>query len=87
MVGAGAWPRVHVVRTRLHRSAVLAVGVGLFIEWHFFPFAKDGSFGYFITHIHERHFELIMIALGGVFAFWFGIGRTPVRRQEPKTHA
>jgi hypothetical protein len=59
--------------------AILAVGLGLFTEWKFFPFIKDGSFNYFITHIHELiPVTLIMIALGGLCGYWFGIGRTTV---------
>ncbi len=64
-------------------SAILALGLGFFAEWRFFPFVKDGSFTYFVTHVHQlRPVSLLMIALGGVFAFWFGIGRTPVSRED-----
>ena len=64
-------------------SAILAVGLGFFTEWRFFPFIKDGSFTYFITHIHElTPVSLMMIALGGVCGYWFGIGRTAVSREN-----
>ena len=47
--------------------AILAVGLGLFTECKFFPFIKDDSFNYFVTHIHElTPVTLIMIALGGL---------------------
>ena len=64
-------------------SAILAVGLGVFVEWRFFPFVKDGSFTFFITHVHQlRPVSLLLIALGGVLAFWLGIGRTPVSRKD-----
>jgi len=54
---------------------VLAVVVGLFCEWRFAPFTKDGSLGFFLTHLHQlRPLTLIMLVLGGVFAFWFALG-------------
>jgi hypothetical protein len=56
--------------------ALSAVMLGLFIEWQFAPFMNDRSFGYFLTHIHKlKSMTLIMIAIGGVFGFWFGRGR------------
>src|ERR1041385_3143383 len=39
----------------------LAVCVGLFSEWHEFPFIADHSFGYFLTHLQElRGMTLLM---------------------------
>ncbi|REJ72520.1 MAG: hypothetical protein DWQ34_05305 [Planctomycetota bacterium] len=62
--------------------AVLAVGLGLFTEWRFLPFVKDGSFTYFIGHIHElKPVSLLMIGLGGVFGYWFGVGRRTAPRE------
>lgn len=81
-IGFGAFARE---RSTVHGvvSAILGVGLGFFVEWCFFPFRKDGSLTYFITHVHElRSVSLMMIALGGVFAYWFGIGRTPVNRED-----
>jgi hypothetical protein len=65
------------------QSKTLGIGCGLaalllgFItEWRFFPFIDDGSFTYFITHLHKlRAMTLIMIAIGGLSGFWFGMGR------------
>ena len=55
---------------------LVALLLGFFTEWRFFPFIKDGSFSYFITHVHNlKSVTLIMIALGGFFGFWFGMGR------------
>lgn len=60
-----------------------AILLGLCIEWQFAPFIKDDSFSYFMTHLHDlRPMTLIMIALGGIFGFWFGKGRERARPQE-----
>lgn len=53
----------------------LAVPLGLFTEWKCFPFATDESLGFFLAHLGHLHgMTLVMIALGAVFAFWFGRG-------------
>jgi len=50
---------------------VLALALGLFTEWRFAPFTIDGSLGYFLTHIHHlQPITLVMIAVGGLLAFW-----------------
>ncbi|TWU30223.1 hypothetical protein [Bythopirellula polymerisocia] len=55
---------------------VVAVLFGFFIEWQFAPFSSDDSFAYFITHVHSlKPMTLVMIAIGGLFGFWFGKGR------------
>ena len=51
--------------------------LGLFTEWKFAPFIDDPSFVYFITHLHKLDscaVTLIMIAAGGLIAFWLGKG-------------
>jgi hypothetical protein len=54
---------------------VLALAVGIFCEWRVAPFIKDSSLDFFLTHLHQlRSLTLIMIVLGGVFAFWFARG-------------
>ena len=51
---------------------ILAVAFGVFAEWKHFPFAKDDSLTYFVTHLFDlRPLTLIMIGLGGFAAFWF----------------
>lgn len=56
--------------------AILAIGLGLFAEWKTFPFIDDGSFQYLLNNVHEiLPIHLIMIALGGLIAFWSGRGR------------
>lgn len=57
--------------------AVVGVAVGIVAEWHFAPFIKDRSLLFFITHVHQlRTVSQVLILLGGVLAFWFGLGRT-----------
>jgi hypothetical protein len=83
-VGAGWFPR--------ERSLPLAVGcgilallLGLFAEWKHFPFVKDESFGYFITHVLDRRpFTLLMLALGAFAGFWFAwrSGGNPASRGD-----
>ena len=53
----------------------LALAVGIFSEWRFAPFIKDGSFGYFVTHLQDlRPVTLLMLALGAGCGFWFARG-------------
>jgi hypothetical protein len=56
--------------------AVAALFLGIVLEWRFAPFVKDGSFVFFITHLGDlRGVSKIMIGLGALFGYWFGIGR------------
>jgi len=51
--------------------ATAAVGLELFSEWSVFPFAKDTGFQFFLVHVHQLEpITLIMVALGGLCAFW-----------------
>jgi hypothetical protein len=64
-------------------SAILAVGLGVFVEWRFYPFVKDDSLSYFITHVHDlKPVSLLMIGFGAVLAFHFGVGRIPMNRMD-----
>ena len=55
---------------------VSGLALGIWTEWQFAPFVKDESFSFFIAHLHElKPITLLMIALGGLFAYWFGRGR------------
>lgn len=52
------------------------LALGILLEWRVFPFIVDGSFGYFIRHLHDLPpIKLILIGLGGVFGWWLGRGR------------
>ena len=71
LVGLGAG----IVKGRSILPAILcglfALGLGIFTEWHLFPFMADGSFQYFITHLHHLPaLTLVMIAVGAVIGFW-----------------
>src|SRR2546428_409333 len=58
---------------------VLALAAGLFSEWRFAPFIKDGSVGYFLSHVHQlRPITLIMIAAGALLGFWLPFGNRKV---------
>jgi hypothetical protein len=62
---------------------ILALGLGLLAEWQFAPFIKNGSLGYFLTHVHQlRALTLIMIAAGTFIGFW-----APYNRREPVSSA
>jgi len=55
---------------------VAALGLGIFSEWSFMPFIADGSFRYFMAHLHLlQPIKLFMLSLGGFFGFWFSLGR------------
>ena len=56
--------------------SVLALGLSLFSEWKFFPFVADGSFEFFLTHLHQlKAWTLIMTAVGTFAGYWLGVGR------------
>lgn len=55
---------------------ISSVLLGFFTEWQFAPFVRDSSFSYFISRVHSlKPMTLVLIAIGGVFGFWFGKGR------------
>ena len=56
--------------------AASALGLSLFCEWHFFPFADNNSLGFFLANVHQLKFAtLALMALGVGLAFYFGRGR------------
>jgi hypothetical protein len=60
--------------------SVGAIALGVFLEWRFMPFVRDDSLGYFLAHLHQvNSVHLLMIALGGGFGGWFGVGRHETR--------
>ncbi|HVM51355.1 MAG TPA: hypothetical protein VMU04_25215 [Candidatus Acidoferrum sp.] len=57
---------------------VLALGLSIFSEWSLLPFIRDGSFGYFVTHLHLLSpLTLLMLVAGGGLGFWLSLGRDP----------
>jgi hypothetical protein len=74
---AGGWRLQRRSITFAAVCASLALIAGIVSEWRLRPFFADDSFGYFLTHVQQlRPITLIMIALGAVFAAWFGLGRS-----------
>ena len=56
---------------------VLAVGLGLVVEWRFAPFVADSSFSFFLTHLTGLQLPtVVMLAIGAVVGFW-----VPFRRR------
>jgi hypothetical protein len=52
------------------------IAIGLLTEWRAFPFIADGGLPHFLKHIGDlRPITLIMIAAGGVIAFWIPFRR------------
>lgn len=61
--------------------AVASLILGFGLEWKFRPFLVDDSLSYFVRHIGDlKTSSLALIAIGGVFGFWFGVGR---QRRQP----
>src|SRR5438132_674596 len=58
--------------------AVAGLCLTLFAEWVHAPFRNDGSFSYFLTHLHRLDhlpMKAIITALGVACAYWLGQGR------------
>ena len=50
--------------------------LGIVTEWRFAPFVADESFSFFVRHLNElKPLTLILIGVGAVLGFWFGVGR------------
>jgi hypothetical protein len=62
---------------------LLALAFGFLAEWRFAPFIANGSFGYFVTHIHQlKPITLLMIAAGAVIGFWAPLSRRQLDRRS-----
>jgi hypothetical protein len=47
--------------------------LGLYTEWTFYPFKADDSFFYLVSHAYQlKPVTLLMVALGGIVAYWSG---------------
>jgi hypothetical protein len=61
---------------------VSALALSLFAEWKHFPFIKDGSLGYFLSHLSDlRPLTLLMIALEASVDFGFPGAGEPSERK------
>jgi hypothetical protein len=49
------------------------LGLGVFCEWKFFPFAADGTLSYFLKNLSSlKPLTFLMIGVGALIAFWIG---------------
>jgi len=56
--------------------AIAALALSIIAEWSLFPFVKDASLAYFITHVHTLPaIKLVMMGFGVALAYWLGQGR------------
>jgi hypothetical protein len=63
----------HPSRSRGIVCAVAALGLGLYTEWRFFPFAADDSLSYFLKNLGSlKPVTIFMSAVGALVAFWLG---------------
>jgi membrane protein YqaA with SNARE-associated domain len=91
-LGCGMLAR-HASHVRGAVAGLAGLGLGVFTEWKFAPFRADPGLVYMLTHIHELvPIHLIMIVLGGFFAYWLGkdggMGRmVPVKTNAPTRDA
>ena len=54
---------------------VAGLGLGMLTEWTYAPFLADGSFLFFVTHLHnKRPLTLIMLAIGTVISYRLALG-------------
>lgn len=55
--------------------AVAGLSLGIFSEWRYFPFMRDESFPFFITHLHHMQpIVLGLLALGTFMCYRFALG-------------
>lgn len=69
-LGAGVLARKRSIPLAV-ACGLLALALGVFAQWKHFPFIKDDSLAYFLTHLADlRPLTLILIGLGGFGGFW-----------------
>jgi hypothetical protein len=63
----------HTSRARGIVCGIAALGLGLYTEWRFFPFAADDSLSYFLRNLSGlKPVTMLMTAIATVVAFWLG---------------
>ncbi|MDR3633981.1 MAG: hypothetical protein P4L84_09260 [Isosphaeraceae bacterium] len=71
-LGCGLFARRRSV-VRGVTCALAGLALELFAEWKTFPFAQDESFGFMLSHFHEKApIKIIMLLAGALLAFWLG---------------
>ncbi|MCB1232995.1 MAG: hypothetical protein KDN19_22310 [Verrucomicrobiae bacterium] len=79
LVGLGATLRFGAPGWVAAICGVFGLCFGIFATWKTAPFIVDGSFGYFVTHLHRLPlFQSGLLVLGAGVAFWL-----PWRRRTP----
>lgn len=73
-LGAGLAVRRRIVPLAMG-CGVAGLLLGIVTEWRFAPFKADDSFVFFVAHLHDlKPLTLIMIVLGGFFAYRLALG-------------
>jgi len=71
-LGCGLLAR-HRSSVRGLACAIAALGLGLYTEWVYEPFAASDRFGYLAMHFYQLPLlTLIMIGLGAAMAYYLG---------------
>lgn len=71
LLGLGAGIPRNTSRTVAVVCGGLALGLGLYTEWRFFPFKADGSLGYFLSHLQQlKPATWLMLAVGTVLGWY-----------------
>ncbi len=61
--------------------ALVSVALSVVINWLFLPFAADGSFGYFLSHLGHLPLRIRLTFVAAAAAgLYFGMGRHPKKR-------
>lgn len=69
--GLGASVKTEVPKWSAIVSGFIGLFAGVFATWKEAPFVADGSFGYFLTHLHDLpSYQMLLLALGAAIAFW-----------------
>ena len=69
--GLGASVRAELPKAAAVTSGIIGLLAGVFATWKEAPFVANGSFGYFLTHLHDLpSYQMLLLALGAVIAFW-----------------
>lgn len=57
--------------------SICSVALVYLTEWKYFPFAKDNSLSYFISHLSSlKPLTHVMALLGGVISFWLPFSKS-----------
>ena len=71
MLGLAAGIPHNRSRTAAIVCGALALALGLYTEWRFFPFKADGSLGYFVAHLHQlKPVSWLMLGVGTLLGWY-----------------